>query len=473
MNAEDDFVGAASVVRQESSHVTDRARHPWRSLAATALLSVLMACGGGGGSDATPSVEGSPPPAVQEPPPEQEAPQEPPQEPAVPARLAALSIETAGQAAIVSRDDYLDGTYSLVDADGQTLAAGNLEIRGRGNSTWRYPKKPYRVRLADSTPLFGMPSSRHWVLLANYADKTMLRNDIVFEMSRRYGMAYTPRSQFVHVTLNGRYDGVYQLTESIRIATDRVNIPALEETDISSDVISGGYLLEVDETRGEDFCFDSKQTPMVFCAKDPEELLDAARKPQRDYIVNYMDAVDTAILGPDFKDPVKGYEAYIDVDSAITYFLIQEMVKNVDGNLRKSTYLYKKRDGKLFFDPLWDFDRAIGNTESPLAGNPEDWRVRLTPWFARLFEDPAFEARVKARWAQMKAGNEFDEIQAYIDERAVFMQDAQARNFQRWPILGTWLDTTRVVPGTYDGEISVMKEWLRARIAWMDSQLGN
>ena len=116
---------------------------------------------------------------------------------------------------------------------------------------------------------------------------------------------------------------------------------------------------------------------------------------------------------------------------------------------------------------MWDFDRAIGNTESPLAGNPEDWRVRLTPWFARLFEDPAFEARVKARWAEMKAGNEFDEIQAYIDERAVFMQDAQARNFQRWPILGTWLDTTRVVPGTYDGEISVMKEWLRARIAWV------
>ncbi len=446
----------------------------WPSWAALALCALMAACGGGGSADAPP-LSGDPgvdagtgdPGAAPVLPPDPAA-----SAPAQPARLPVLAIDTVNQAPIVSREDYLDGSFRLSDADGQTLAESTLEIRGRGNTTWNYPKKPYRVRLTGGEPLLGMPSSRHWVLLANYADKTMLRNDIAFEISRVLGMAYTPRSRFVDVTLNGAYAGVYQLTESIRVGPDRVDIPALDETDTSADVITGGYLLEVDQRRGEDFCFDSKRTDMVFCAADPEELLDAARQPQRDYIVGYIDALDAALFGPDFRDPAKGYAAYLDVDSAVAYFLIQELVKNVDGNLRFSTYLYKKRDGKLFFGPVWDFDRSLGNVNYAGADRTDGWRTRPTPWYTRLFQDPAFAAKVRARWAQMKADGELDAILAYIDERAFYLSEAQKANFVRWPILDQELDITRVIPGSYEGEIAVMKEWLQARIAWMDTQLG-
>lgn len=416
---------------------------PVVGLAVTAVMLILIGCGGGGGGGGVGGIGG----AVENP---DWAP--------TTTYLPTLTINTANAQDITSKEDYVDGEYKMADSNGVILQEGGLEIRGRGNSTWKMPKKPYHIKLTDKAALMGMPGGRHWVLLANCADITLLRNETAFELSRLLGMEYTTRSVFVELYLNGNYRGVYQLTEHIRIAKDRVNIPELKETDISADTITGGYLIEVDERRGEDFCFDSERTDMVFCVKNPETLLEPGRELQRQYIVNYISRTDEAIFGEQFKDETTGYAAYIDVDSAIHYYLINELLKNIDGNLRLSAYMYKKRDGKLTFGPVWDFDLALGNASG--ATSPEGWQIRSAPWFERMFEDPAFEQKVKARWGQMKTEGILTALFQHIDDQSLYLINAQENNFQKW-----------IKDNSYEKDIDDLKEWLTLRIAWMDAQL--
>lgn len=383
--------------------------------------------------------------------------------------LPLLRLSTDSGADVTSKDVYLPGSYILRDERSQVLLSGATEIKGRGNFTWGLPKKPYHIKLATSSSLLGMPANRHWVLLANYVDKTLLRNDITFQLSRLVGMEYTPRSKFVDVEVNGVYLGVYQLTEHVRIAPDRVNIPELKAEDTATNLITGGYLIEVDETRGEVFCFDSSRSGMTFCLKNPEKLLEAGWEDKRAYIETYIAQTEDAIFSADFSDPVLGYAAYLDVDSAINYYLINELVKNVDGDLRRSTFLYKKRDGKLTFGPVWDFDIAIGNAEGRGA-EINGWRIRGAPWFDRMFQDPAFEAKVKVKWAQLNAAGQLNDVFTYIDRQSLYLSKVQERNFETWDILRIFVWPSPIAPGTYAGEVAYMKDWLRDRIAWMDAE---
>lgn len=390
---------------------------------------------------------------------------------AVPSQtLPILSISTNG-VPITSREDYIPADYILADKDGVELLRGATEIKGRGNSTWLFmPKKPYHMKLATAQSVLGMPANRHWVLLANYADKTMIRNDLAFELGRWLGMPYTPRSEFVEVQLNGKYEGVYQLTEHIRIAPDRVNIKEMKVTDNTPELVTGGYLLEVDDNRGEPFCFDMV-SPMVICSKNPEDLNTPEWTAQRDYIVGYLRQTEDAIFSPTFATPSTGYAAYLDVDSLVNYYIAHELFKNLDGPLVSSTYMYKDRGKKLFLGPIWDFDLAAGNADRSGAEIPEGWYIRNAPWYERLFEDPAFAEQVKAKWAALKSAGRFDQIRTHIDERAAFLDKAQAENFKRWPILSTKVFLNPVALGSYDAEVNALKLWLATRIAWMDSEL--
>lgn len=385
-------------------------------------------------------------------------------------RFPTLVVNTTGAAPITSRETYVGGTWRLLNTDSSLLKEGTLEIRGRGNSTWTMPKKPYRLRLASATELLGMPANRHWALLANYADKTLLRTDLVFDLGRRMGWTYVPRSQFVHLRLNGQYDGVYQLTEHIRVDAVRVNIPELKIADTTASAITGGYLLEVDELYGEDFCWNTPRAGMPVCAKSPETLRQPGWEKQQAYITGYFRDLEDALFGPNFADPQRGYAAYIDVPSAVDYLLVNELIRNVDGNLRRSTYFTKPRGGKLYFGPLWDFDLTLGNVNYGGADNTAGWQIMGAPWFARLMQDPNFAQRVKLRWQEVRNGP-FIDWRKQIIARWDYMSLEQRRNFDRWPILNTWVWPNRVVTGSFDGEMAALQEWLSARVNWMDAQL--
>lgn len=385
----------------------------------------------------------------------------------LPARqdLPLLKITTDNLAPIVSKDDYIGAQMTLEsNVPGEAAVVGGLQIRGRGNSTWGMPKKPYRVKLTDKKPLLGMPSSRDWVLLANYSDKSLMRNALAMELGTAMGMAWTPRWAFVEVYLNDRYDGVYLLMENIKVASGRVEIDELAEEDVGADVITGGYLLEVDFRQDGHTMFTAiDDLPIVF--QDPEEPVPA----QEAYMKGYLDEFETVLHSAGFADPVNGYSKYIDVDSFVRWYLVNELFRNVDANMWSSCWMYKPRGEKLFMGPLWDFDLAAGNVDYNNAFLTAGWHIRDAKWFSRLFLDPVFRDRVRTMWNEIKA----DEIPAMLDairSRAATLQQAQLNNFHRWPILEMYVWPNNQVPGSYAGELDYLEDWLAARAGWMDAQ---
>jgi hypothetical protein len=382
-------------------------------------------------------------------------------------QLPVLRITTDNAAPIVSKEVYIAGQMNLVsNVAGAAAVIGGLQIRGRGNSTWDiHPKKPYRLKLTDKQSLLGMPSSKDWVLLANYSDKTLLRNAAALDLGTRMGFPWSPRSAFVEVYLNDRYDGVYELMENIKVTKDRVNIDELAAADVGADKITGGYLLEVDfREDGHTMHSSIDNLPIVF--QSPEEPAPA----QEDYIKGYINEFETVLHSSGFADPATGYAAYIDVDSFVRWYLVNEVFRNVDANMWSSCWMYKPRGGKLFMGPLWDFDLAAGNANYSDAFRMEGWHIRTAPWFSRLFEDPAFAARVKLRWNEIKA-DELPAMFAGVTSSSASLQQPQLNNFQRWPILETYVWPNYVIPGSYTGEIDYLNTWLTARIAWMDRQI--
>lgn len=408
--------------------------------------------------------------------------------------LPMLNITTEAGAPVLSKEVYINASFALA-GEGIASVTGATEIRGRGNSTWDWDKKPYRLKLSNSSEMLGMPASKHWVLLAEYADKTMMRNDIALMFSRSLDMEYTPRNQYVELTFNGVYQGVYQLAEHIRVAKDRVNVPELKVTDIDAVNITGGYLLEVDFRMHKDyckgntwesfcvnginmereasFCVDSIHGMNPFCLDTPETLLEEGWSAQRDYINKYITDTEAALFSENYADPQLGYAAYIDVDSAVNYYVINELFKNPDG-VAASFYLYKKRNGKLFFGPIWDFDLSMGNAGYDNVDKIAGWHIRPSAWFTRLFQDPAFKNKVTARWNSLKAEGKLEYIFQYASARATWLDKQQQKNYLLWSItdVAPWvMHGTHGGTGSYAAEVKELIRWQRERYKWMDTEL--
>jgi hypothetical protein len=380
--------------------------------------------------------------------------------------LSIATITTTNAAPIVSEDNYVtghihinnNGTGSANDYD------GDMEIKGHGNSTWGMPKKPYHMKLNSKGAILGMPSDKDWIFLANYDDKSLMRDYIASEFGNRFGLPWSPRSQFCEVFLNGQYEGVYELAEQVKIAKNRVNITSLATTDTSSNVVSGGYLLEIDQRQDEDTFFTTNLGVDVGL-DDPDPIVSQ----QLNYIEGYIQQTENAIYASNFTDPTAGYANYIDTTSFINWYLVNELFKNNDAIFFSSVYMYKDRNSKLFMGPVWDFDIGAGNINYNGNDNPQGWWIRNSPWFNQLFNDPAFQAKVVAQWNAVKA-TQIDTIGSFIDVEASALTVGANNNFQRWTILNNYVWPNAVVTGSYQGEINYLKSWLAQRAAWMDSQ---
>jgi hypothetical protein len=374
---------------------------------------------------------------------------------------------------VLDRENYLTACMPITDGSKQVygtgLYHGTLEIRGRGNTTWNMPKKGYRLKLTAAAGVLDMPVHKDWVLLANYADKTLLRTNVAFELSRRAGFAWTPRMRHADVYLNNEFLGSYQIGEKIEVAPARVAITKMAKTDIASPNVEGGYLLQVeygDRLLPTDTSFKTRW--YHYLMESPKE--DSVMPEQHAYISGYVAALEEAMIRGDYSAQT-GVPAYMDLDTLVNYYLVQELLKNKDAAMGSSVYLYKERGALLKMGPLWDFDISAGNIDFyQSAMYPEGWYLRnTTAWFDILMRNPAFADRVKKHWRPFK--DSIRDLPKYIDQQAAILAQSQQANFQRWPILNTYVWPNQVVTGSYQGEVTWLKDWLKKRVDWMDRNM--
>ena len=355
-------------------------------------------------------------------------------------------------------------------------SAGTYEleyIRGRGNSTWGPSKRPYKVKLDKAADLFGMGKNKHWVLLANYFDYTMLRNKYTYYLTQKMNMEFTPQCIFVNVVMNGQYLGSYYLCEQVRVGKGRIEIDDLEDTpDVSSgEELTGGYFLSMEY--GDGYRSFQTERGMQLYIENPEISEKANNFAQKDYIADYCQKVEDALFGKDFKDADgHSYTEYMDIDSAIDFYLIQEFSLNGDGFAGGSNYLYKKRNGKLYWGPLWDFDYVAWGATEASGNDTSGFLHNGVTWIQRMLEDPVFLKKFKERWKEVKAIFE-DTVKdgGELDLLAKQMEFSQKTNYK--VASTTLIDEPVEGEGelTYGSEVDRFKQWISERLNWFDANI--
>ena len=390
-------------------------------------------------------------------------------------------ITTAGNSPIRDRHTWVRGSIRIEDprndySEVSTLYS-EMNIRGRGNSSWvNFPKHPYRIKLDEKASVFGLPKNKDWVLLASYSDKTLMRDLTGFEISRICGMKWTPTFHPVELYLNNQYQGVYLLGDHKEVAKHRVDIDIATPDDNSGDALTGGYYFEIEQQLDEPVSWTTSMgVPMMFM--DPENPTAA----QKNYVQKYFNDFEAALTSSDFANASSGYARYIDVDSFVNYYIIKELVKDIDGNLRKSTFITKERGGKLEMYHVWDFDLTIGNCDYfnsmyGISNSYTDFFIRdygaqgkNTGWYPRLFMDPVFRLKVKNRWNQLKP--QLQRVPDFIEANYRFIEPAAQRNFQKWIILNTYVWPNAKVTGTYRGEVNYLLSFYNSRLQWLDTEI--
>lgn len=444
-----------------------------RCLSILVLAAGLAACGGSDDS-VSPPID----------PPEIDQPTTPPEEPGPPPVIDIsaqcpiypsewLAVDTALGAPITSKEDYVDAQFRWrPERDGSdVLTLNDARIRGRGNSSWGQPKKPYKLKLDKKTALYGMTKGKDWAILANYADKTLLRNALAFCMARTLELPYSPGSQFLELELNGRYDGVYQLTNKVYEITDLVEDEAKQPgTNADSTGFNDTFVLEMfleAEITGRVWFGTDSNINYQFRSKVADE-----QQPAR--VQAWLNELEALIADRNDPQRMQKVAERMDVQSLVDFYLINELMGNQDA-FRYSTYVYRRSHGKLNFGPVWDFDQALGLTGyihdaggwgyKPREENQYGW------YFWELLHEPEFFALVQQRWQRLYAL--VPSYEQYVGDSAQALEAAAGRNFERWPILGVPVFTNAVAFDTYAEEVAYAQSWLRKRADWMQDNIGS
>lgn len=375
--------------------------------------------------------------------------------------LPVLYIQTENNAPITSKEDYINATYYLDNkglSDYQSIGSKaqplNMEIRGRGNYTWRdFDKKPYRIKLADKQPLLGMTKSKHFALLAHADDsKGFMRNAIGFQLSKLIGITWTPTAKPLEVVLNGDYIGLYFLTETIRVDKDRVNIVEQEDEATDPMAITGGWLVEIDNYREDPQIIitegDYYNTETAFTYKTPEVLSSA----QEQFLKEEMERINTLVYGDKNSDELW---KYLDMEALARFYIVQELTDNYE-SFHGSCYLYREmgEGEKWYFGPVWDFGSAFNRDKSQYIFEGDVWHNH---WIPEICKFPAFNTCLKTLWTNFYNGD-FNQIYDYIVQQKDLIASAVQADYQRWPDYGNNDFSNRVTKVT--NRLRSYAQWL-------------
>ena len=374
--------------------------------------------------------------------------------------------------------------------DSFTNYDGVIDIEIRGSTSQQYPKKGYGFETQDSlgnnnpVALLGMPMEHDWILYGPYPDKTLIRNVLTFDLARKMGH-YASATRYCELVIDDDYRGVYVMMERIKVDGDRVNIGKLNVPNLWDDTLTGGYIMKVDKLTGEvGYSWPSNyNNEVVFQFHHPE--FDELNTFQASYMENFVNEFETAIFGSQFAS-ANGYHQYIDQRSFHDFFILQELGRTVDG-YRSSSFFHKDKDGftwnaKLVAGPMWDFNLSYGNADYCDADLTTGWQYNfdlicdfstsIPFWWQKLQQDPHYANGLKCRWEELRAGPlRTDNINNFIDSVALHVQEARIRNFQRWPIIGVYVNWNGFVGQTYQEDVDYLKDYMEQRSIWIDNNL--
>ena len=351
-------------------------------------------------------------------------------------------------AEIPSKDYYLEGTLAVNGRGGYEDYTGKTEVKGRGNSTWGYPKKPYRLKLNKKAEICSLGKAKKYVLLANHLDPTLMLNSVAFKIGRLLELPFTNHAIPVDVVLNGIYKGSYLLTEQIEVKENRVD---LDE--------NNSVMWELDSYWDDEPKFKSTAFNLPVMVKDPDLTTE-----QFEYWKKDFNAFTTQFA----KEPLEGnsYVDMIDIESVAKFLITFNLVHNMEINHPKSVFLHKEGNGKYVMGPIWDFDWAydyegtsnhFGRYNTPLFSSSMNGVG--TAFFQRFLQDSRVKAIYKRTWQDFK-NNKLDALLQYVDDYAVMLKPSVERNSELW-------ENTR----SFDTKVKELKTWLRNRADYIDSEV--
>ena len=377
---------------------------------------------------------------------------------------------------------------------------GHIGIELRGSSSQdKFPKKGFGIELWNAqgddinASILGLPAEEDWVLHGPYSDKTLIRNVLTFHLWSEMGRSGS-RTRLVELIVNEEYLGVYVAMEKIKRGKNRVDISKLNADENTGDDLTGGYIVKIDKLTGSNSEVAWK-SPFLPTESSTEEQIvnyqieypktDEVTSAQKAYIQSYITNFEASLNSSEFRGE-NGYRKYINTASFIDFSIINEISKDIDG-YRASTFLYKDKDsgdGKLTMGPIWDFNLGFGNSESCGYHSPEGWAwnfnrtcggTGLMPfWWDRFLEDAAYVNDLQDRWFELREGPlSTDKVLNFIDSMALMLEEPALRNFDKWPVLGTYVWPNFFIgeEGTYQEEIDYLKAWTANRLSWMDDNL--
>lgn len=395
---------------------------------------------------------------------------------------------------IVDKENYVNTKVTLyspfTDSGWWNPDDEPVEVRGRGNSTWILPKKPYRLKFPEKVSPIGLDhtKAKSWVILAHDMDKSLLRNHLAFAVSRLLfnpdesyhdpsAILFTPCSQFVNVYMNDEYHGLYQMSDHMEQREGRIGVEELTDKDgADPEKITGGYIVETDLHEGNHFS-PYKRVKMSYKYPDDEEYDPA----QYEYITNFIGLAENALYSTDFKDPQNGWRRYLDEKTLIDFIIVKEFCGDLDGYT--STYMYKRRGvDKLFFGPIWDVDKGWDNDkrvphyeyppESSLMLYAGFWMPAYVQydWFQRLWDDETFRQDVSERWNSVR-DMLVAEVNNILNAQPEAMKKAIDANFEVWPFYYQASEEANMPAETYPEEIERIRQLTEKRAELLDRLL--
>ncbi len=399
--------------------------------------------------------------------------------------------EILDESRIISDMDIIynsQGINTLLDQSNNYNGKISIEFRG-SSSQDLFPKKSYSFETQtidganNNVSLLDLPEENDWVLYGAYSDKTLLRNNLTYFLSRQMGH-YAPRSKYCELFINNEYQGVYMLTEKIKRDKNRVNINKIDDKDLS-----GGYIIKIDKLTDSppnaSWCSNfTNFNNHAVCFQYHYPKADEITIDQKIYIENYMNEINQLISELSENQINIGIIENIDFNSFIDYLIISELSKNVDG-YRLSTFFHKDSDennGKLKMGPIWDYNLSFGNVDFCQSSKINGWvleeetacRGSIPSFWYNLLKNDSFAKNVTSRWSELRKNIlSFENIFNHIDSVGQHLVSAQKRNFELWDILDSYVWPNYQLGVTYQDELDFLKYWIYNRVIWIDNNISN